>query len=325
MRRREFIVGAAGLVCPLRARAQQPAVPVIGFLSSTSAEEYAHVVAAFRQGLKEVELIEGRNLAIEFRWADGQYNRLAPLADDLVRRKVAVIAAIGGNNPALAAKAATSTIPIVSVFGSDPIKLGLVANLHNPGTNVTGISLLASDLATKRFELLSELVGTLPTIGFIINPDNPNATPDAGEVEIWGRASGRQIVVERASTEGDLESAFATLVQQRVGAVVVSADGFFTNRRKQLVGLAARHAVPTIYPWPDFVEAGGLMSYGTSLPSAYRQVGIYTGRILKGASPADLPVQQATKYSLLINLKTARRLGLTIPLALLARADDVIE
>src|SRR5262245_45506566 len=305
MRRREFIAlvgGSAGW--SLVARAQQPTVPVIGFLSSTSAEEYTHVVAAFRQGLKQVELIEGRNVAIEFRWAGGQYNRLAPLADDLVRRKVAVIAAIGRNNPALAAKSATSTIPIVSVFGSDPIKLGLVANLRNPGTNVTGISLLASDLATKRFELLTELVGNLRTIGFVINPDNPNATPDTGAAEIWGRVSGRQIIVVRASTEGELESDLAALVQQRVGALVVSADGFFTGRVKQHFELAQSNDVPTICPWPDFVQAGAIISYGINLQSAYREVGIYTGRILKGASPAELKVPQATKYYLDINFKT---------------------
>jgi len=323
MRRREFIAHAGGAVAwPFVARAQQPAVPVIGFLSGASPEEYAH---AFRLGLSESGYIEGQNVMIEFRGAVGQYDRLPALAADLVRRQVAMIAVIGGNSSVLAAKAASTTIPIVSVFGSDPVKLGLVDSLNRPGGNVTGVSLLASDLLAKRFELLREAVPNVRTIAFLVNPDNPNANPDTGAAEPVARTIGLQLIVLKASTEGDFDTAFATLVQQRAGALVISADPFLLARRDQLVALAARHALPTIYPWPDYVATGGLISYGASLANAYRQVGNYAGRILKGAKPADLPVEQASKYELIINLKTAKMLGLSIPPTLLARADEVIE
>jgi putative tryptophan/tyrosine transport system substrate-binding protein len=327
MRRREFIavLGGALMVMPRDVCAQQSTNPTIGFLSSTSLLGYEMAVVGFRGGLKEAGYVEGQNVNIDFRWAEGQYDRLPALAADLVRSQVAVIAAIGGNNTTQAAKAATRRVPIVFLSGADPVKLGFVDTLHRPGGNVTGVTVLSSELVGKRFELLQELVPKATTIGFLVNPDNLNAEPDTASVQAAVRAVGRELLVERVTVESELETAFAALVERKAAALIVSADGFFTSRRERLIALAARHGIPAIYPWPEYAEAGGLVSYGTSLAYAYRQVGIYAGRILKGAKPADLPVEQSSKIELIINLKAARALGLTIALPLLGRADRVIE
>jgi len=327
MKRREFIVlfGCAIIGEPAAAIAQQSVVPIIGLLASTSPDEFAPFVAAFRRGLSKSGYVEGQNIAIEFHWAKGQYHLLPELAADLVRRQAAVIVVVGGNNPAMAAKAATATIPIVSVLGSDPVKLSLVDSLSRPGGNITGVSLLASTLVAKRFELLRELVPGAVTIAFLVNPENPNAEPDTGDALAAARTLGLRLVVLRASASNEFDTAFESLREQRAGALVVSGDGFFTSQRQQLVTLALRHALPAIYPWPEYAQAGGLISYGTSLIDAYHQIGIMTARILKGIKPADLPVEQSTKLELVINLKTAMTLGLTVPPSLLARADEVIE
>jgi putative ABC transport system substrate-binding protein len=326
MRRREFItlIGGAAAAWPLAARTQQPAMPMIGFLSSRSEIDSALHVAAFRQALSEAGYVAGQNVAIDYRWADGQYDRLPGLAADLVNRQVTVIFA-GGGAAARAAKAATTTIPIVIMIGEDPVKFGLVASLNRPGGNISGVSTFNAVLGSKRLELLHELLPTVATIGLLVNPNYPSAGLEITETQVAARAVGCDLIIFNASTESEIDAAFASLVQRRVGALVVTGDPLFVSRRDKVVTLAARHAVPTIYVQREFAVAGGLIGYGTSLTDAYRQVGSYAGRILKGVKVADLPVVQPTKFELVINLKTAKALGLQIPDKLLALADEVIE
>jgi putative ABC transport system substrate-binding protein len=324
MKRREFITLLGGAASwPLVARAQQPAMLVIGFLNGGSAWEDANLAAALRQGLVEIGFVEGRNVLIESRWAEGHYERLPILAADLVHRQAAVIVA-SGTSASHAAKAATQTIPIVFQIGGDPIALGFVASLNRPGGNLTGVSNLNYEVTPKRLELLRELVPTMTTVALLINPTAGGSTIDA-MYQVAARKLGLDLHVLHASTERDFDTAFATLVQLRAGGLVTSADVFFRSRGEQLVALALRHAVPAIFPWRDAAMTGGLMSYGTDLRDQFRIVGGYVGRILKGEKPADLPVQQATKVELIINMKTAKALGLTVPLTLLGRADEVIE
>jgi len=332
VRRREFItlLGGVAATLPLAAQAQQPAMlPVIGFLSGYAAESFAPetkpYAAAFRQGLSETGYSDGHNVAIEYRWAENQPSRLPVLAAELVRRKVTVIVATGGTAAALAAKGATATIPIVFTGGSDPVAIGLVASLNRPGGNVTGVTFLASVLAAKRLDLLNELAPRASLIGLLVNSDNPNTPSETRDMEAATRAIGKQSVLVRASTDRELDAAFGSLVEQRANALVVAADTFFVSRRDQLVALSARYAIPASYPSREFAEAGGLMSYGASFLDAYRLAGVYAGRILKGEKPANLPVVQPTKFELVINLKTAKTLGLTVPDKLLALADEVIE
>jgi putative ABC transport system substrate-binding protein len=327
MKRREFIslLGGAAVAWPLASRAQQPAMPVIGFLSSGSRQFDALRLAAFRRGLSEIGYVESRNVASEYRSAEDHYDRLPALAAELVRRQVAVIVALGSPPAALAAKAASTTVPIVFTIASDPVRLGLVASLNRPGGNVTGVTSLASMVVAKQFEMLHETVPNSTAIGCLVNPNNPNTETDTIQAQEATRTLGLQLHILNASTEREIDTAFTTLTEKGVGAVVVLSDGFFNSRSDQFAALAARHALPAIYPFREFARAGGLMSYGTSLTDTVRQVGVYAGRILNGEKPADLPVMQAVKIELVINHKTAKALGLTFPLSLLGRADEVIE
>jgi putative ABC transport system substrate-binding protein len=327
MRRRDFIKAVAGsaMTWPVGARSQQPATPVIGFLNTGFPAERAPFVAAFRQGLKETGYIEGHTVSIEYRFAEGRYDHLSSLASDLVYREVAVIAATGDTISPLAAKGATTTIPIVFVAGGDPIKDGLVASFNRPGGNITGVTIISSLLVSKQFELLHELVPRAGVIGILLNPSNPNVGFELSDLQSAAQTVGVQLAVLRASTESGIEAAFASLIQQRAGALLIEPDAFFLDRREQLVALAARHAIPAISSRREIAAIGGLMSYGTNLADAYRQAGVYVGRILKGEKPTDLPVMQLTRFQLVINLKTARSLGLDIPPKLLTLADEVIE
>jgi len=325
MRRREFIALLGGLAAwPLAARAQQPAMPVIGFLNSGSPGPYGRILAAFRQGLKEAGYVEGQNATIEYRWAHGQYERLPALAAELIHRPVAVLAATS-TPAALAAKAATTTVPTVFTTAFNPMELGLVASLSRPGGNITGASQLNVEIGPKRLELVRELIPTATIVGLLVNPTNPVARALSRDLEAAAPTLGLQLDILHASTERDIDNAFATLVQRRASALVIVADPFFVSQSEQLGALTLRHAVPSIFQYPEFVDAGGLMSYSGSNADSYRWAGNYSGRILKGEKPADLPVQQSTKVELIINLKTAKALGLVVPTTLLARADEVIE
>jgi putative ABC transport system substrate-binding protein len=323
MRRREFItlLGGAAMAWPLAARAQQ--MPVIGFVSSATAAAYKPLVTAFRQGLSEIGYVEGRDVTIEYRWAENRYDRLPALVAELVRRQVDVIAA---NGPAaFPAKSATTTIPIVFVAGFDPVELGLVSSLNRPGGNLTGASMLNVEVAPKRLQLLHELVPTAKVMAVLVNPANPNAANQSRDLQAAAQTLGLQSHILHASSDHDLDTVFAKLTEVRAGALVIGADVFFNTRSAQLAALALRHAVPAAYQYREFTAAGGLMSYAGSIADAYRQSGTYAGRILKGEKPADLPIQRSTKLELFLNLKTAKALGLTVPLPLIARADEVIE
>ena len=324
MKRREFITLVGGAAAwPLSARAQQPTMPVIGFLNTRAPGQDAHLLTAFRLGLKEAGYVEGQNVVVEYRFAEGRNDRLPALVADLVRRQVAVIAA---NGPAVvAAKAATTAIPIVFSVGLDPVASGLVASLNRPGGNLTGATILFDEVGPKRLELMRELVPTATTVAVLMNPTYPTAETQSRDLQAAARTLGVEIRVLHASTERELDTAFATLVQLRAGALVIGNDSFFNSRSAQLAALMVRHAVPAIFQTREFAAAGGLASYGGSIKDSYRQVGVYTGRILKGEKPSDLPVQQTTKVELIVNLKTAKALGVTIPLSLLGRADEVIE
>ncbi|HUK06351.1 MAG TPA: ABC transporter substrate-binding protein [Stellaceae bacterium] len=326
MRRRAFLVllGAAA-ASSLPALAQPRPMPVIGFLNVTSADAYKTYVEAFREGLKDAGYVEGENVTIEFRWAEGHYDRLPALAAELVHLPATLILASGGGAPAMAVRAANPTIPMVFTTGGDPVKLGLVGSLNHPGGNTTGVNLSTNALIAKRVELLRELLPTAETIALLSDPTSPAAAADTEEAKGAARAQGFRLVEVTAGTKTEFEAAFATFAQKHAEGLVVGASAVFTSERSHLVALAARYAIPAIFEWPDFATAGGLMSYGTNLADGYRQAGIYAGRILKGEKPGDLPVMQLSKVDLVVNLRTARALGLTIPQSLLARADEVIE
>jgi putative ABC transport system substrate-binding protein len=330
MKRREFIalVGGGGLLLAAkvrRARSQQPALPVIGLLSSRSSATDAPLIAVIRQGLNETGFVEGRNVAIDYRWAEGQYDRLAALATDLVRRQVAVIVTIGGEVSAMAAKAATKTIPIVFVGGTDPVRAGLVPSLQRPGGNITGVSSFQNELEPKKLGLLRELRPSATSIAILLNPNSPYAEIQMNDIQTTARNVGQKIDLLHASTIGDINAAFARLAQMHADALLVATDPLFFTRATQLVVLAARHAIPTLYHRREIVAAGGLMSYGSNAEEHYRVLGAYAGRVLKGEKPGDLPIQLPTKFELVINLTTAKALGLEIPPTLIARADEVIE
>jgi ABC-type uncharacterized transport system substrate-binding protein len=326
MRRRAFVSFLGGAAAwPLVARAQQPTMPVIGFLGSPSAAEWVPFVTAFQRGLKEIGFVEGENVAIEYRWADGQYDRLPALAADLVRRQVAVIFAAGTAAPAIAAKGATTSVPIVFAHGTDPVQFGLVTSLNRPGGNVTGIAFLAAGLGEKALGLIHEVVPHITVGGMFINPNNPNAESLTRTAHETARSLGVQVHILNAGTAADIDNSFTSLRERHIGMLASGADAFLLSRREQFVALATRQGVPAIYFAREFVTAGGLMSYGTSIDDAYRRAGIYTGKILKGAKPADLPVEQSTRFEFVLNLGTAKTLGLNIPDKLLALADEVIE
>jgi putative ABC transport system substrate-binding protein len=327
MRRRDFIKVIAGsaVAWPLAARAQQSPVPVVGFLNSASPQPWVSYVAGFRTGLKEVGYIDGQNVAIEFRWADGHYERLPGMAADLVRRKVAVLVATGGTPSIVAAKAATTTIPIVFSIGHDPVKAGYVASLNRPGGNITGVNLLVGAMESKRLGLLRALVPGLQLIAVLLNPDSPLHVDQTSEVQDAARAIGQQIQILHAGNESDIDTAFATALQLRAGGMVVGSDPFFNSQRDKIIALAARYAIPAIYEQREHTLAGGLMSYGTNISDGYRQVGVYAGRILKGEKPGDLPVVQSTRFAFIINLKTAKALGIEVPPNLSAEADEIVE
>jgi ABC-type uncharacterized transport system substrate-binding protein len=327
MKRREFItlLGGAAASWPLAARAQQRAFPVIGLLSSRSPAVDTSLIAVIRQGLNESGLVEGQNVALDYRWADGQYDRLAALAADLVHRQVAVIVTMGGEVSALAAKAASATIPIVFAAGADPVRSGLVTSVHRPGGNITGVSTLIFELEPKRLGLMRELRPNATTIAVLVDPNSPNAEMQVNDIQAAARGVGGEITILNASTIRDIDAAFVRLVEMRADALLVVANPIFFNRTAQLVVLAARHAIPTVYSRREFTAAGGLMSYGPNINDSYRLLGVYAARILKGEKPGDLPIQLPTKFELVINLSTAKALGLDVPPTLLARADEVIE
>ena len=327
MRRREFVslLGGALSAWPLAARAQQPAMPVVGYLGLTSPEAFAALTAAFRLGLRETGFVEGQNVEIKYRWAHGQFDQLPALAADLVAQQVSVIAAFGTPASATAAKAATSTIPIVFVTGDDPVDIGLVKSLNRPAGNATGVYMLTVALEPKRLELIHELVPNAAVIGIIADPNSPDTVQPMKNLSTAAAALGRQLKTLNVSGENDIEPAFAAMAEQRVAAVVVTSSPIYLPQRQKFVAVAARYAIPTAYFVRDFADAGGLISYGTSFPDAYRRAGVHTGRILKGDKPADLPIEQSVKVELVVNLKTAKTLGITVPLTLLGRADEVIE